>query len=86
MFYFETYRNIETVNILKKKEILKENIKTNFLIKNLMQSLTLLKLCNDPDFEKLSEMYKGLYIPWVGQEQSGPKALDELIDYLNKLK
>lgn len=83
--YFEKYRNIEVVNALKKKQILTENNSINYVISNLMQSLTLLKLCNDPDFDKLCIKYKELYIPFAGDEESGRKAMDDLIEYLKGL-
>ena len=50
-----------------------------------MQSLTLMKLCNDPDFDVLCDKYKELYVPFVGQEITGRKALDNLIEYLKAM-
>ncbi len=79
--FFKKHRNIETVNIIKKEQILKEK---HTVISNIMQSLTLMKLCDDPDFDKLSKKYKELYIPFVGHEEIGPKAINDLIIYLKK--
>lgn len=81
--FFEKHRNIETINAIKKEQILKEE---HTVITNLMQSLTLMKLCNDPDFGELCEKYKKIYVPFVGEEESGRKAMDDLIEYLEKLQ
>jgi hypothetical protein len=83
--YFGDHRSIEVVNDLKKRQILTENNGANYVIGNLMQSLTLMKLCNDPDFEKLSMKYKELHAPFAGEEESGRKAMDDLIEYLKKI-
>lgn len=83
--YFENYRSPESVNDLKKRQILTEGNGTNYVIGNIMQSLTLMKLCKDPDFEELCIKYKELYIPLVGEEKSGRKAIDDLIAYLKEI-
>lgn len=83
--YFKKHRHVETANTLKKTQILSEDNGINYVIGNLMQSLTLMKLCNDPDFEKLRVKYKELYVPFVGEEESGRKAMDDLIEYLKEL-
>lgn len=77
--FFEKHRDIETVNAIKKEQILKDK---HTAINNLMQSLTLMKLCKDSDFDKLCEKYKEYYVPFVGEEETGPKAINDLIEYL----
>lgn len=84
--FFETYRDLNAANILKRTQILEDTSGLSYILENLMQSLTLLKLCNDPDFDKLCDKYRKLYVPWVGQEKAGRKAMDDLIEYLRKLK
>lgn len=83
--FFKSYSQLSTANILKKTQILEDKSGLSYILRNLMQSLTLLKLCNDPDFDKLCDNYQKLYVPWVGQEESGRKAMDDLIEYLKKL-
>jgi len=80
--FFEKHRNLEIVNAEKKNQILN---KEHDVIGNIMQSLTLMKLCNDPDFDVLCDKYKELYVPFVGQEITGRKALDNLIEYLKTI-
>lgn len=84
--FFQKYRNLEFTNALKKHQILNDDTGLSNILRNFMQSLTLLKLCNDPDFDKLCDNYRELYVPWVGQEESGRKAMDDLIEYLRKSK
>lgn len=84
--FFQEYRNLTTTNELKKNQILNDETGLSNVLRNLMQSLTLMKLCNDPDFDELCEKYKELYVPWVGQEITGRKAMNDLIEYLKKLK
>jgi len=81
--FFEKHRDIEIVNTIKKEQILK---KEHTVITNIMQSLTLMKLCNDPDFDELCEKYKEFYVPFAGDEETGPKAINDLIEYLRRLK
>lgn len=83
LVFFDKHRNIEIVNTIKKEQILKEE---HTVITNLMQSLTLMKLCNDPDFDELCEKYKELYVPFAGEEESGIKAINDLILYLRQNK
>lgn len=85
LLFFQNYRNFESTNNLKKSEILTKDNYGAYVLRNLMQSLTLMRLCNDPDFEKLSMKYKELYIPFSGEEETGRKAMDDLIEYLKKL-
>jgi hypothetical protein len=80
--FFAQKSNQETLNSLKKEQILKDNMGSFSVDRNLMQSLTLMKLCNDPDFDKLKDKYKELYVPFAGEEISGRKALNDLIEYL----
>ncbi|WP_439182739.1 hypothetical protein [Carboxylicivirga taeanensis] len=80
--FFQTYRSLSNTNKLKKNQILNDDTGLSNILRNLMQSLTLMKLCNDPDFDELCEKYKELYAPWVGQEVAGRKAMDDLISNL----
>lgn len=80
--FFEKHKNIEIVNAKKKEQILNKEYN---VIGNVMQSLTLMKLCNDTDFDILCDKYKELYVPFVGQEITGRKALDNLIEYLKTI-
>ena len=80
--FFEKYQNIEMVNAEIKKQIL--NKEYNY-IGIIMQSLSLMKLCNDPDFDVLCDKYKELYVPFVGEEIKGREALDNLIKYLKAM-
>jgi len=87
MPFFQQNLDIQKVNQIKKTQILHEHkgLSINHDRRTLMQSLTLLKLCNDPDFEKLSVKYKELYVPFIGEEETGRNAMDGLIEYLKKL-
>jgi hypothetical protein len=82
LVFFEKNRSLNNVNLHKKQIILNDTSGIAHILTNLMQSLTLMKLCNDPDFDVLSEKYKKLYVAWEGQEESGRKALDDLIEFL----
>jgi hypothetical protein len=84
--FFEKNRNLNNVNLLKKQSILNDTSGIAHILTNLMQSLTLMKLCSDPDFDELSEKYKKLLVPWAGQEESGRKAINDLIEYLREYK
>jgi hypothetical protein len=83
--FFEKYRELEEANKLKKNRILKSQDGINYILTNLMQSLALMRFANDPDFNELSERYRRLYVPWVGQEEIGRTALNDLIEYLKKI-
>ena len=48
----------------------------------LMQSLTLMYLCNDALFDEFSERYKAFKLPQDNREAIGKKALTDLIVYL----
>jgi hypothetical protein len=80
--FFEKHKNIELINSIKKEQILK---KEHNVIGNIMQSLTLMKLCNDSDFDELCVKFKELYVPFVGEEETGRKAIDDLIAYLRQI-
>lgn len=86
LLFFKNYRNFESTNNLKKSEILTKDNYGAYVLRNLIQSLTLLKLCKDPDFEEMCIKYPKLLVPWAGQEEAGRKAMDDLIEYLRKLK
>lgn len=83
--YFNDYSNILNANRLKKEDILSNTTGISCLLRNLMQSLTLMKLCNDPDFELLYPKYLEYYIPISGQEVFGRKAIVELFNYLKDI-
>lgn len=83
--YFNDYSNILNTNRLKKEDILSNTTGTSCLLRNLMQSLTLMKLCNDSDFELLYPKYLEYYIPISGQEVFGRKAIVELFNYLKDM-
>lgn len=83
--FFKENRSIETTSLLKKSQILNDNTGGAYVLTNLMQSLTLLKLCKDPDFEEMCIKYPKFLVPWAGQEESGRKAMNDLIEYLRKL-
>jgi len=83
--FFEENRNIEKVNSFKKNRILDDKMGASRLLTNLMQSLTLMKLCKDSDFEKLSMKYREILIPWGGEEDASYEVLDNLISYLRGL-
>jgi hypothetical protein len=83
--FFKEYRNLSTTNELKKNQILNDKTGLSYILRNLMQSLTMMKLCNDPDFDELCEKYRKLYVPWEGQEESGRKALNDLILFLKEM-
>ncbi len=82
--YFTNYSNLLNANKFKKENILSDTSGVSYLLRNLMQSLTLMKLCNDPDFELLYPKYLEYYVPISGQEVVGRKAIVELYDYLKK--
>ena len=83
--FFQKYKNYAVTNELKKNQILNDETGLSNILRNLMQSLTLMKLCEDTDFDKLCEKYKELYVPFVGQEITGRKALNNLIEYLKAM-
>ena len=87
MDFFEQNKNVEKVNVRKKNAILYEHkgLGMHHDRRTLMQSLILMKLCNDPDFDLLKYKYKELYVPFDGEEISGPKAIDDLISYLENM-
>ena len=80
--FYEKHRDIKLVNRKKKDEIINGGINH---ITNILQSLTLMKLCEDPDFDKLSEKYKEVYVPFAGEEHIGLNAINDLIFYLKCL-
>ncbi|MDR1198919.1 MAG: hypothetical protein LBK94_07930 [Prevotellaceae bacterium] len=85
--YFTKYNTIKDANQYKKNQILNDTSSLkglNYHVDNFMQSLTLMKLCNDPDFEDLSQKYKELYTSWGGCEEVGIKAINDLIEYLSR--
>jgi hypothetical protein len=87
--YFTKYNTINDANQYKKNQILNDTSSLkglNYHVDNFMQSLTLMKLCNDPAFEELSQKYKEIYTSWVGCEERGIKAINDLIEYLSKNK
>lgn len=81
--YFDEHRSLEVVNRIKKEQIIIERNESYNVINNLMQSIVLMYLCNDPDFDTLCAEYKKIYIPFLGEEELGNKALDDLIHYLS---
>lgn len=87
LLFFENNHHIQKVNKMKKSHILfKPEGNVQFRdIRTIMQSLTLMKLCNDPDFEELCNKYKELYVPFVGEEETGRNAIDDLITYLKQI-
>ncbi|MDR2127060.1 MAG: hypothetical protein LBP63_09560 [Prevotellaceae bacterium] len=85
MSFYEKFNNINKVNIYKKGKILTDNSGLYYIESNLMQSLTLMKLCNDSDFEELVQKYKTLYSNWGGYKEKGMSAINDLIEYLSKL-
>ncbi len=86
LHFFEKHRNLENLNLYKKKGILEDTMGGAYVLTNLMQSLTLMKLCNDSDFDKLSIQYKKGLVPWAGEEEASHEVLDNLINYLRELK
>jgi hypothetical protein len=87
LIIFEENKDISQVNFNKKNQILFEHkgIHLYHNRRTLMQSLILMILSNDPDFEKLSEKYKELYIPFSGEEITGKKAMNDLILFLKEM-
>lgn len=80
--FLNKYKNFQVANKYRKDRILNDESQLSHTLISLMQSLTLMKLCNDPDFDKLKEKYKELYVPFAGEEVTGRKALNDLIEYL----
>ena len=80
--YFSQYDSINNANRLKKNQILTDNSGLSYSEHNLMQSLTLMKLCNDSDFGELTQKYKDLYSNWGGYEEKGINAINDLIEYI----
>lgn len=85
--FFNNNEDINKVNQLKKHRIIYEHggLSRHHNRRSLMTSLVLMKLCNDPDFDLLRYKYKELYVPFDGEEISGPKAIDDLISYLENM-
>lgn len=84
--YFDEYRSLEVVNRIKKEQLVGDNNERYNVINNLMQSIVLMYLCNDPDFNILCDKYKKIYIPFLGEEELGIKAMDDLIHYLSSVR
>lgn len=84
MSFYDQNRDIHKLNNIKKKQILEnhQDISLYHNRRSLMQSLILMRLCNDPDFNSLKDKYKKLYVPFVGEEEVGKKAINDLIIYL----
>ena len=83
--YFDEYNNLFNANKLKKESILNDTTGMSYMLRNLMQSLVLMKLCNDPDLEVLYPKYLEYYVPISGQEIAGRKAIVDLFEYLKKM-
>ncbi|WP_273134086.1 hypothetical protein [Culturomica massiliensis] len=83
--YFDEYNNLFNANKLKKESILNDTTGMSYMLRNLMQSLVLMKLCNDPDLEVLYPKYLEYYVPISGQEITGRKAIVDLFEYLKKM-
>ncbi len=82
--YFVRYNTMEDANILMKEQILNNDSGLYYIERTLMQSLTLMKLCNDSDFQDLSQTYMKLYSSWGGFKEKGLMAINDLIEYLSK--
>lgn len=85
LHYFDEYNNLFNANKLKKESILNDTTGMSYMLRNLMQSLVLMKLCDDPDLELLYPKYLEYYVPILGQEVAGHKAIMELCKYLKKM-
>jgi hypothetical protein len=83
--YFFKYNKISAANQLYKSQILTDNSGLYYVERPVMQSLTLMRLCNDSDFEELSQKYKEIYTSWGGYKERGLNAINDLIGYLLKL-
>jgi len=83
--YFVKYNTMDEANILMKEQILNDNSGLYYVERNLMQSLTLMKLCNDSDFEYLPQTYIKLYSSWGGFKERGLIAINDLIEYLSRM-
>jgi hypothetical protein len=84
--FFAHNHDVQKVNQAKKNQVLNEHKGLSLYHdrRTLMQSLTLMKLCNDPDFDHLKDKYKQLYVPFAGEEVTGRKALEDLINVLQE--
>jgi hypothetical protein len=84
--FYEQNKDVQKLNQITKRQILHEHQGLSLFHnrRTLMQSITLMKLCNDPDFDKLKDKYKELYVPFIGEEVTGRKAIDDLIEYLQE--
>jgi hypothetical protein len=85
MDYFTKYNTMNNANNHLKNQILTDESGLYHIERCLMQSLTLMKLCNDIDFEWLSQKYKEIYVSWGGYEEKGLEAINDLIECLYKL-
>jgi len=83
--FFKQFKTIEDASNYKKNGILNDKTKISYNLRNLMQSLTLMRLINDKDFYYLCEKYKELYVPFEGEEITGRKAMDDLIQFLKEM-
>lgn len=83
--FLEKYHDINLVNEVNKKQLLIPNNYVCYIPHNIMQSLALLKLCDDPDFDALKLKYKELYMTWEGHNDKGKKAIDDLVTYLENM-
>jgi hypothetical protein len=81
--YFIKYSTMNEANVLMKEQILNDDSGLYYVERNIMQSLTLMKLCNDSDFEYLSQTYIKLYSSWGGFSERGLMTINDLIEYLS---
>lgn len=84
--YFDQHHDIVFVNNERKYQILEDSYLGRYRTRgDIMISLVLMKLCNDPDLEVLYPKYLEYYVPISGQEITGRKAIVDLFEYLKKM-
>gem|GEM_PF-6400390 len=88
MRFYEQNRDLKKLNEFLKIQILEKHggIGLHHDRRTLMQSLTAMRLCDDPEFLRLEDKYKELYVPFAGEEEIGRKAIDDLIRFLKALR
>jgi hypothetical protein len=80
--FFNRYADIAVINVDKKNMIIKNN---DTGINSVARSLTLMKLCDDSDFDIMKIKYRQLLKPVYGQEKNEIAAYDDLVEYLSKM-
>lgn len=83
--FFYKYNDIMSVNVFYKNRVLNGEEGISDTINPIMTSLTLMKLCDDRDFDGMKIKYRQILKSLDGMEKETFAAYDDLVEYLSKL-